>query len=173
VTAPDFQFPLLTIRPKPSSPAQELIDDLDDLWSVYHWKKWMLEDRTLVGMLLFDCSGRCWRISDVQDLGVEAAFWRRMFGWVLPLTHRVACDFVELDPVPLEALKDRVCTAIVNDPDSWRDDEAIAGEDGPPQDEQVLLAELQARVRRARSVPQIINALCDDPRGDGLSPDLV
>ena len=49
--------------------------------------------------------------------------------------------------------------SIQANPDDWRDDEAIAGEAGPPRDEQELLDELKASVRAAASLPQIINAI--------------
>ncbi len=62
----------------------------------------------------------------------------------------------------LDAIKERVCTAIASNPDAWRDDEAIAGEDGPPRDEQEMLDELQTKVREAQSVPEIISALHTD-----------
>jgi len=51
------------------------------------------------------------------------------------------------------------CASIEANPDDWRDDEAIAGEDGPPREEQEMLDELQEAVRTAQTLPQLINAL--------------
>ena len=59
----------------------------------------------------------------------------------------------------LEQVKDRVAASILANPDDWRDDEAIAGEAGPPREEQDLLDEMVAAVRAAASLPQIIDAL--------------
>jgi len=59
----------------------------------------------------------------------------------------------------LEQVKARTAASIRANPDDWRDDEAIAGEAGPAQDEEELLDKLEAAVRAARSLPQIINAL--------------
>jgi len=59
----------------------------------------------------------------------------------------------------LDEVKDRVAASIQSNPDDWRDDEAIAGEAGPPREEQELLDELKASVRAAASLPQIINVL--------------
>lgn len=58
------------------------------------------------------------------------------------------------------------CASITANPDRWRDDEAIAGEDGPPRDEQEMLDELQAGVRKAETLPQLINALYDEDLDD-------
>ena len=62
----------------------------------------------------------------------------------------------------LEQVKDRVAASIQANPDDWRDDEAIAGEAGPPREEQELLDELEASVRAAASLPQIINVLSSE-----------
>ena len=41
--------------------------------------------------------------------------------------------------------------SVLSNPDDWRDDEAIAGEDGPPQDEQEMLDPRVAGIRAADS----------------------
>lgn len=62
----------------------------------------------------------------------------------------------------LSEVKERVCASIRANPDDWRDDEAIAGEAGPPRDEEELLEEMQAAVRAAETLPQLISALYDE-----------
>jgi hypothetical protein len=108
------------------------------------------------GMLIVDVEGRCWRISSVGDLGVSGGFSSRAFLF-LTGDHRVAQT---LDPVPemtFDGVKARLCAAIQNNPDHWRDDEAIAGEGGrPPVDEQDLLDEMKAQVMRSNSVLELI-----------------
>lgn len=71
-------------------------------------------------------------------------------------------------PIPemtFEDAKARLCAAIQNNPDHWRDDEAIAGEGGqPPVEEQDLLDEMKAQVMRSNSVLELIrNFWEEDP----------
>lgn len=73
--------------------------------------------------------------------------------------YRVSCGLSEAPPLSFHQLKDRVCSAIDGNPEQWWDDEALAGEDGPPRDEQEMREELKAEVRRAESVAEIIKAL--------------
>jgi hypothetical protein len=73
-----------------------------------------------------------------------------------------------LDPIPDMTFADvtgRLCAAIQNNPDHWRDDEAIAGEGGqPPVKEQDLLDEMKAQVMRSNSVLELIrNFWEEDP----------
>lgn len=76
--------------------------------------------------------------------------------------HKLEQELVELKPLSLDEVKARACEAIQANPDDWRDDEAIAGEDGPPREEQDLLDELKNRIRSSNSVSQILNALFDE-----------
>ena len=48
-----------------------------------------------------------------------------------------------------------MAASVLSNPDDWRDDEAIAGEDGPPQDEQEMLDARVAGIRAADSVEGI------------------
>lgn len=72
-------------------------------------------------------------------------------------TYKVTQDLAPEPALAFEDLQARVCAAIQNDPDSFRDDEAIAGEDGPPREEQDLLDELKAGVMVCRTVPEILD----------------
>jgi hypothetical protein len=76
--------------------------------------------------------------------------------------YRVSCELSEAGILPLDQLKERVCASIDADPERWWDDEAIAGEDGPPRDAQEMLDELQIEVRKARSVQEIISVLFEE-----------
>jgi hypothetical protein len=51
-----------------------------------------------------------------------------------------------------------------------RDDGALAGEDGPPRDEQEMLDELKTEVRRVQSVAEIIKALWPSSLPFGRAP---
>jgi hypothetical protein len=164
MTLPSFTFPLLRIAPQVgpwAGPGREVVEDVSEDGIFHKSDAWDLKHHRLDGSLLIDSERRCWKIVEVQDLGVERTVWEKIFLW-LPPHHRIACKFVELESMSLDAIKERVCTAIASNPDAWRDDEAIAGEDGPPRDEQEMLDELQTKVREAQSVPEIISALHTD-----------
>jgi len=111
-------------------------------------------------MVLVGRDLRCWKVVGVVDLGVARPFAERVLRFVVGQSvHRIEQEIAEIESMTLEHLKARVASSIQANPDDWRDDEAIAGETGPPRDEQELLDELAAAVRAAPSVPRIINAL--------------
>ena len=115
-----------------------------------------------LGMLIVDSAGRCWKISRVLDLGIPGSFLGRMMRWLVGYRyHRLEQDLVEAPSISLDEVKARICESVQTYPDDWRDDEAVAGEDGSPRDEQEMLDELKARVRAAQTLAQVINALWD------------
>jgi hypothetical protein len=121
---------------------------------------WELKHCERLGMVLADSGGRCWKVLAVADLGVVRPFWERVFRFLMRQSvHRIDQELTEVEPLTLEQLKERVCASIEANPDDWRDDEAIAGEAGPPREEQELLDELQMAARNAQTLPQLINAL--------------
>lgn len=124
---------------------------------------WELKHGERFGMELVDRNLDCWKILAVTDLGIVRPFWERMFRFFMRQSlHRIDQQMVEIEPVTLGQVKDRIAASIHANPDDWRDDEAIAGEAGLPRDEQELLGELEAAARAATSLPQIINALYDE-----------
>jgi hypothetical protein len=166
MTSTPLTFPVLGLGPdvgrgaEPGRECPEYFLDEEDFTTCTSWD---LKFGSRLGMLLADSAGRYWRIERVEDLGVIRGFWERVLRFLLQQSvHRVAQELVEQKPLSFAALKERVCASIAANPDRWRDDEAIAGEDGPPRDEQELLEELQARVRNGATVPQVINALYDE-----------
>lgn len=126
-----------------------------------------LKHQERLWMVLVDSKGRCWKVLAVVDLGVVKPFWERVFRFLMRQSvHRIDQELTEVEPFTLEQVKDRVCTSINANPDDWRDDEAIAGEVGPPREEQELLDELQMGVRSAQTLPQLINALYREELAD-------
>ncbi|RAK63125.1 hypothetical protein [Phenylobacterium kunshanense] len=114
-------------------------------------------------MVLVGPDLRCWKVVSVVDQGVFRPFWERLFRWLVQQSvHRIDQQAEAIDPMTLDQVKDRVAASIQANPDDWRDDEAIAGEAGPPREEQELLDELVASVRAAASLPQIINAISSE-----------
>jgi hypothetical protein len=127
-------------------------------WELDHWPRLAME--------VADAAGRRWKIVEVVDLGIIGPLWMRALRALLQQSvHRLRLDLIELEPQTLDDVKARVCACIQANPDDWRDDEAIAGEAGPPREEQELLDELKTAVRNAQSVPQIISALYDEHPG--------
>lgn len=121
---------------------------------------WDLQHGSRVGMVLVGPDLKCWNVVSVIDHGVVGPFWERVFRFLVQQSvHRIDQQIEAIDPMMLNQVKDRVAASIQANPDDWRDDEAIAGEAGPPREEQELLDELEASVRAAGSMPQIINVL--------------
>lgn len=124
---------------------------------------WELKHGERLGMDVVGSDLRCWKVLAVVDLGVVRPLLERAFRFFLRQSvHRIDQQIVEIEPVTLEQVKARIIASIHANPDDWRDDEAIAGEAGPPRDEQELLDELEAGVLAAPSLPQIINVLYEE-----------
>lgn len=121
---------------------------------------WALKHGERLGMVLIDRDLRCCRVLGGVDLGLTRPLWERTFRFrVQQSVHRIDQQIVEIEPLTLEQVKAWTAEAILANPDDWRDDETIAGEAGPPRDEQDLLDELKTAAYSAASVPQIINTL--------------
>ena len=162
MTPPDLQFPLLSFGRNVSrfSPGDEVVDCFPNETAFNICAKADLRKHALDDMLLADSAGRCWRIERVSDLGVTGPFWDRVIRFVFrQAIHGVSCELVEVQALSLDALKARVRDIIEADPERWKDDEAVAGEDGPPRDEREMLDELLEAVQIAPSVPEIVYAL--------------
>ncbi len=171
MTSLPFQFPALTFSPDPGRAGirgREFLDYFVDMDGFSRCEEWKLDFRQ--GMMVADSSGRCWNVLDVRVLGRIGPLWMRVVRVVLRCSvYRVSCGLSEAPPLSFQQLKDRVCSAIDGNPERWWDDEALAGEDGPPRDEQEMRDELKADVCRAQSVAEIIKALWPDalPFGRG------
>lgn len=124
---------------------------------------WELKHGKRLGMVVVGPDLQCWRIVGVIDQGVVGPFWGRLLrSLVRQSVHRIDQQIEAIEPITLEQLKDRVAVSIQANPDDWRDDEVIAGETAPPRNEQELLDELEAGVRAAGSLTQIINVLYEE-----------
>ena len=126
---------------------------VNDVW---HFKL-RLGRQTFVGVPFDEYKNN---ITSIIDLGPYGSRLSRAIRFLVSQSvRRIDQKLVHLGPIPLEALKTRVAETILATPDYWRDDEAIAGEDGPPIEEQVLLDEIVSTVHAASSVLEIINGL--------------
>lgn len=111
-------------------------------------------------MVLVDPTGRSWEITGVRDLGVVGSLFGRILRFLVQQSdHAIEMDLVEGAPMSLDEVKGRVCVSIDANPDDWRDDEAIAGEAGEPQDELELLERIKARINKAKTLKAIVKVL--------------
>ncbi|MCA3755950.1 MAG: hypothetical protein IM671_07525 [Phenylobacterium sp.] len=122
--------------------------------------QWELKYGARNGMVLVDSNLNCWRVTNVKRLRIRRPLWSYLLRLLVQQAlYWVDQDLEPLEPITLDQLKDRIAASILSNPDDWRDDEAIAGEDGPPQDEQELLYAIVAGVRAADSVEGIVDFL--------------
>jgi len=159
-------FPVLTFGPDVGRYAVEGREVLDWLVNEEDFStcmSWDLKHGARQGMLLADNAGRCWRIVSVKDLGVVGGFWVRVLRLLVQQSvHRISQQVVEEPALSLRDVKERVCASIEADRDRWRGDDAIVDEDGELRNDQEILDELMAAVRRAETLPQVINALYEE-----------
>lgn len=131
MSLPGLAYPLLGLAD--SLPRRETWDWFWDVEDFSICESWRLKARP--EMLIVDSEGRCWRISSVRDLGVAGNFRTRVLRFLVRQSlHRLDQVLVPLPSMTFGDFQRRLCAAIQNNPDYWRDDEAIAGEDGQPRD---------------------------------------
>ncbi|MDB5423662.1 MAG: hypothetical protein JWQ29_1078 [Phenylobacterium sp.] len=166
MTTTPLRFPVLAFGPdvgRNAVPGRERLDYFLNEYHVSTCTSWDLKHGARQSMLLIDCTGRCWRVVDVEDLGVTGGLWERVLRFLVQQSvHRVAQEIVEEAALSLHDLKERVCASIEADRDRWRGDDIVLGEDGEVRGDQEILDELQAAVRKAETLPQVINALYDE-----------
>lgn len=131
--------------------------DVDDFSTCFSWD---LKYGERLGMTLVSNDLRCWKVVNVRDLGVVGPVWERVVRFLLSQSvHRIDHELVEASLMTLDEVKARAEVSVRANRDDWRDDELIAGEAGPPRDEDELLDEIVAAIFAAGSVLQIIEAL--------------
>ncbi len=129
-----MQFPVLAlIRP----PAIDRNEEVRDRVSYFCNEKEFnyltpgdLEDE-YPDLRIVDLTGRCWRIVGTTRLGIRGTSWRKVLNFIFR-NFQYSYDLQEEVPMSFEAVRDHVCATINADPEYWRDDEALAGEAGPP-----------------------------------------
>lgn len=163
MSALPFKYPLFAFGRDVGRNAQagrETVTWFGDDEDVSTCKGWDLKHGARMGMILVDPTGRCWEIVGVKDLGIVGSVLGRIVRFVFQQNdHAIEMDLAERPPMSLDQVKDRVCASIDANPDDWRDDEAIAGESGEPQDELELLDRLKSRVRKAKTLKGVVKIL--------------
>ncbi|WP_340646006.1 hypothetical protein [Phenylobacterium sp.] len=114
--------------------------------------QWDIKHDARRGMILVDATGRSWEVVGVRNLGIVGSFLGRIVRFVFQQSnYALEHELAERPPMSLEVAKVRICASIKANPDAWRDDEAIAGENGEPQEESKLLTRMLARVHRVKT----------------------
>jgi hypothetical protein len=163
VTPADVAFPAVAFHRDVGRYAEPGLEKLTWFYDEQHLStctSWDLKYGQRNGMVLVDSNLRSWTITKAVDRGIVGGVFEKIFRWLVQQSeHRVDQELAEGEAVQLEALKSRIYASIRTNPDFWWDEEAIAGEAGPPREEAELMEELLARVRAASCVPEILDAL--------------
>lgn len=168
----ELSFPALIFEPyegADSKPGYERVEGFID--SKYFWTLHASEGRGegRVGWVVVGNDGRCWKILSVTagDIASSGPWPIKLLRSLIGLNRRHAnYELLELPPMSLEQIKDKVVEIIMQRPDAWWDDEAIAGEDGEPREAEDMIDELIARVRNAASMLEVIDVV-EHPHGPG------
>ena len=161
MTTLPFEYPVIGFNRRVGQHGEgEYIRVFDDERSLTTWDRWSLEHGALTGMLLVDNTGRNWEIRSAKRLQASGSPLAKAIRFLFrQQSYKVDLEIVEKDPITLDEVKTRFCRWMDDNPDDWRDDEAIAGEAGPPRDEQEMLEELKDQVRKGRTLAEAMDNL--------------
>ncbi len=114
-----------------------------------------------IGTLFIDNDKRSWVVSQVESLRYRTPAWKRFVAKYLYrdlrfVVHEIDCEMVATGPVAFSEVQDRVCRLIDQNSDDWIDDEAMAGESGPPVTLETILDYAKSSVRRATTVHELL-----------------
>jgi hypothetical protein len=138
----------------------EFLQAFPDEASITQCRQTYIETADLTDMLLVDSNGRAWETTKVWFEGPLGPWWKRIWPKLLGTQDfLVHLEIAETEPVSLEAVKARVIAAIDADPEMHIDEELVVGEAGPPQDPEVLIADLKAKVMASRDNREIIKVV--------------
>ncbi len=156
---PALTFPLLSIGRSihPSAKPGELeLDYVPDpeAYSLLHASNLKTEEQ--LGMTLIDRDGRCWKILSVVKRGLGGPWWWRLPGLFFGQLYRVEYELADLEPMSVEAIKDRVIEIVRGSPEDWGFDD-----DDDPEPFEGTLEDVVERIREAPDLVQVINELFD------------
>lgn len=102
------------------------------------------------GMELIDADGKRWRVEGIRMIKPLEAWWKRLFTWILyPPGYRIEQMLTPMEPLGLEAVQERVCSAMQTFPLYWCEEEDIG----------TVLVERLAEVRATTSIAAIHDVL--------------
>jgi hypothetical protein len=115
------------------------------------------------GMLLVDNACRAWAVSKVWSVGPRTLIWMRvlltLFRQSDDIEHAVDYELEDRGLIFFAEVQDRVCRSIDRNPGDWVDDEAIAGEAGPPVKLADILEVVKAAVTQATNLKELSDGL--------------
>lgn len=129
----------------------------DDLWGFHDYRQLTtcgrrtLRDDMQRDLELVDAGGRRWRVTGVRCLGRSRPLLPWLFWTLLTAVpnYSIEQDLEPLEPLTLDAIKDRVCSAMKAHPEFWCDD---------PESEAELLRRIR-EVRRVKKIARIVDVL--------------
>ena len=155
-----LQFPILVLIPDYGAWAVEGLEMVEWHMSEEDFTQvdgWDLKHKPLTSMFIIDADGRCWRVSSWTKVGVAGKGLLKLARFIVRSCLVLRYEVEEGPAMPFEEVRRRVCESIQTHPDRYRDDEAIAGEAGPPRDEQEMLDELTDKARAASNMRELID----------------
>jgi hypothetical protein len=159
MTSLPLQFPVLVLIPDYGAWAQEGLEMVD--WHMteedfVEVDGWDFKHKPFTGMLVIDVTGRCWRVLGWTKAGASGKGLIKLLRFLLRFRLLIKYQLEETTALPFQEVRRRVCESIQSHPDRYRDDEAIAGEAGPPRDEQEMLDELTDKARNTSNIRELI-----------------
>jgi hypothetical protein len=114
-------------------------------------------------MLLVDNACRVWAVSKVWSVGPRTQILMRALLTVFrqsdDIEHAVDYELEDRGLSPFTEVQDRVCQSIDRNPGDWVDDEAMAGEAGPPVKLADILEAVKAAVKQATNLKELSDGL--------------
>jgi hypothetical protein len=153
-------FPVVAFIPDSGKGAEPGLESVEGHYRPlpYLWLSTVREG-FLRNAILVDSSEKVWRITGLVDLGPTNPI-RRLIPFLRgDGRHRIQYEVVEEPPIPFPEVVERVCASMWANLDDWRDDEAIAGENGKPKDETKMMERRVARVRKTKSIKKLADLL--------------
>jgi hypothetical protein len=159
---PPLQFPALALIPDYGAWAKEGLERVEHFMTEEEFTQvdgWDLKHKPLTAMLVIDATGKCWRVRSWAKAGVAGNGLLKLLRFLIRTRLVIRYQLEQAPTLPFEEVRRRVCESIRSHPDLYRDDEAIAGEAGPPRDEQEMLDELTGRAGAASNMRELIEVL--------------
>jgi hypothetical protein len=150
-------FPLIAFcQPAGAGDGRETFGFVSDLDHLQRARRCDIRTGVMLGMVLIDSRGRAWRIRALKVARRHTPLWRCVLMTVLPqwddIEYEVELSLEDLAGVPFSEVQARVCRSIDQNPDDWIDDEAMAGEAGPPVTLEHLMEAAKSAVRRSTDI---------------------
>ena len=150
-------FPLIAFRrPAGVDDGRETFSFVSDLGHLQRARRRDIRTGKMLGMVLIDSGGAAWRIHALKVVRRHTPLWQCVLMTVFPqwddIEYEVELSLEGLPGIPFPEVQARVCRSIDQNPDDWVDDEAMAGEAGPPVTLEYLMEAAKSAVRRSTDI---------------------